>query len=494
LRAYTQTPIFHHGIHFCRNLLAITRTMTALFSHSSQWHIARARSGGKRFLCFLAAFLLSCQASLAQAAGLIQDAELEDTLHRFTQPILEQAGLNPRAVQIFMINDPSINAFVAGGSNIFINTGLMMATRDAGELIGVLAHETGHIAGGHLIRGKQEMSNANMGLLISTALAAAAAIAGGADAAMGAMTAGQQATMRGFLAFTRTQESAADQAALRYLDGAGITTQGMLTMFETLRQKENRQFGTTDPYARTHPMTQDRITHIRSHVMQSDIAKTAIPADFPLRHARLVAKLRGFIDNAEYTLANYPSKDQSLPAHMARAVAYFRQSQPDKALAEMDAADKLSPNDPYLLDLRGQILLESGRVPDAIRAYARAIELNPDQSILQSDFARALLATNLPSNLPAATAALERATSQNPNNTQAWDMLATAYGRQNDETRAALAQAEAAVLRNQPERALLLLRKAQPKLQSNTPSALRAEDLRSFAEEQNKAKKEAGGS
>ena len=468
--------------------------MAASISYSGQRHIARAAGGGKRFLSFFAGIWLALYAPMAQAASLIQDAELEDTLRRFAAPILDQAGLNPRAVRIFMVNDPAINAFVAGGSNIFVNTGLMMATRDAGMLVGVLAHETGHISGGHLIRGKQEMSGANVGLLISTVLGAAAAIAGGGQAAMGAMAAGQNAAMKSMLAFTRTQESAADQAALRFLDGADMSATGMLEMFEVLRQKETRQFGTYDPYALTHPLTQDRITHIRTHVMQSTIAKDKLPADFELRHARLVAKLRGFMDAPEYTLASYPTKDQSLPAHMARGVAYFRQSQLPKALAEMDAADALSPNDAYLFDLRGQILFESGRVKEAVTSYGRAIALKPDQPSLQTDYGRALLALEDASRLKEATKALERATSRDADNAQAWEMLAIAYGKQSMMERSVLAQAEAAVLRNQPERALALLKRAQPKLTRDTPLALRAEDLRSLAEEQNKAKKDEKGS
>ena len=458
--------------------------------------IARSGAGRKRFftqmLAFLGIFALGLHAPLAQAAALIQDAEIEDTLHRFEAPIIAQAGLNAGAVRIFIINDPAINAFVAGGANIFVHTGLMLATKDAGMLVGVLAHETGHIAGGHLIRGKEMASGANMGLLIATVLGAAAAIGGGGQAAMGAMTAGQSIAQRSMMSFSRTQESSADQAALRFLDGAQISAEGMLEMFETLRQKEARQFGTIDPYALTHPLTQDRITHIRSHVMQSVIPKDAMPADFAMRHARLVAKLYGFMEAPEYTLATYPTSDPSLPAHMARAVAYFRQPNLPKAVAELDAAQKLSPHDAFLLNLRGQIMIESGKVKEAVDANAEAVKLMPNQAALQTDYAKALLALEDPKRVTEAMQALERSTAIDPDHAEAWDLLAIAYGKLGRTDRALVAQAEGALLRNRPQQALSFLKQAKKTLPPNTPIALRADDLRDQAEEQKKAMHDEG--
>jgi predicted Zn-dependent protease len=247
--------------------------------------IARLWGARKRFVAMAASFFLTlaCAMQSAMAAGLIRDAEIEDTLWMFMRPVLQQAGLNPNAVQLFVVNDPSVNAFVAGGANIFVHTGLITSTRNAGMLIGVLAHETGHIAGGHLIRAKEMAGAANIGLLIATVLGAAAAVGGGGgNSAAGAIMAGQATVQNSFLSYSRGQESSADQAALRFLDGAGWSSKGMLEMFEVLRQKEHRMFGQRDPYASTHPLAQERITTLRSHVLQSALAESPFPALFDL--------------------------------------------------------------------------------------------------------------------------------------------------------------------------------------------------------------------
>ncbi len=452
--------------------------------------IARRRRASKRFLALFGAFLVAWP-GLAQAAGLIRDAEIEATLRRFGTPIWQQAGLNPEAVRVFVVGDPSINAFVAGGSNIFINTGLILNTQNADMLIGVMAHETGHIAGGHLIRGKAVANGSNIGLLIAGALGAAAAIAGGGQAAMGAMMAGTQLVTGNFLSFSRAQESAADQAALRFMDGAGISAQGMLSMFEVLRQKEVRAFGTIDPYALTHPLSQDRITTIRSHIMQSTTPQGKVPEGFDLLHARLVAKLYGFMESPEYTRVKYPLSDQTLPAHMARAVADWRGGQLAEGLKEMDAAQAQSPQDGFLYDLKAQLLFESGRVPEALKAYGEAVRLQPKESMIRTDYGRALLA-NAPPRVADAVESLERATVLDDSNPQSWDLLAIAYGKQNRTDLSLLAQAEAAALRNEPEMALSYLRAADKVLKPDSPAYLRAQDLRRLAEEQKKVREEDG--
>ncbi len=454
-------------------------------------HIPRSPARGKRFLGLFCAFFLSLGNS-AEAAGLIRDAEIETTLRRFGTPLWQQAGLNPDAVRIFVVNDPAINAFVAGGANIFINTGLILNTKNADMLIGVMAHETGHIAGGHLIRGKSVAIGSNIGLLIATALGAGAAIAGGGAVGMGALLAGQQAVTRNFLAFSRTQEASADQAALRFLDGAGISAQGMLSMFEVLRQKEVRQFGTIDPYNLTHPMSQDRITTLRSHVMQSTTTPDAVPPGFDAMHARLVAKLYGFLDAPEYTLAKYPSSDQSLPGYIARAVADWRGGRLAQGLKEIDAAMLLAPQDGFLYDLKAQILLDSARVAEAVALYREAIRLEPKAPVMHTDFGRALLALGTPAGNAEAVQVLERGNVIDPDNAGTWDLLAIAYGKQGRTDRSLLAQAEAASLRNEPEQALSFLRAAENLLKPDTPAYLRAQDLRRLAEEQKKAREKEG--
>lgn len=441
----------------------------------------------KGFLRFLAVFLLIFAFALplaapARAGGLIRDAEVEATLRHFADPIFTAAGLSPDAIRIFIIQDEAINAFVAGGSNMFIHTGLILETANVGMLLGVMAHETGHIAGGHLAQGTEKIKNAQLGAVLSFVLGAAAAASGKGEAGAAILGAGQQALVRNFLSFSRSNENAADQAALGYLDTLNISSEGMLDMFEVLRRQENRAFGTPNPYARTHPLSAERISHIRAHVERSAIPAHQIPADFEALHARMVAKLFAFLRPVEQTFIRYPKTDKTLPARMARAVAYFRTPDMAKAKAEMQSVLKEYPRDGYLLDLYGQILFESGQVDAALTAYRQAAQLLPNNALIRLDLGKTLLATDDPKRLPEAIEHLERSTSRELANATAWRLLAIAYGKTGNTGKYHLALAEEAYLQNKPDTITAQVDKALEVLDGNSPARLRANDLKILAE------------
>lgn len=285
----------------------------------------------------------------ASAGGLIRDAEIEALLRDYTDPVLEAAGLKPEAVSLYIVNDTSLNAFVAGGKNIFLHTGLIVEAERPVELIGVIAHETGHIAGGHLARRSDGMKAAKFPMLVGLGVGIIAALAGSPDVAMAAIAGGNHIALMDMLAYTRVQESSSDQAAVTYLDRAGISSDGILTFFEKFRYTE--VFATHSqhipPYWRTHPMSGDRISALAQRVETSPYKDKKDSDESLHRFAMMQGKLRGFIDHPDATMRRYPPEDTSDEARYARAIAYYRIVELDEALAEIDALIAADPANPY---------------------------------------------------------------------------------------------------------------------------------------------------
>ncbi len=439
----------------------------------------------KFFLLLTAIISVISLPCVAIAAALIRDAEMEMTLRRYAEPIFAAAELSPNSVNIFIVNDESINAFVAGGSNIFIHTGLLMAATDPTMLIGVIAHETGHIAGGHLAQGSEQLQNATFGTILSYVLGAAAAIGGGAQAGSAIISAGQHITYRNMLSFTRMNEQAADQAALRYLDSINISAGGLLALMEKLRIKETVYKQNIDPYALTHPLSKERIAHIRGHILTNNTSITPISTTLQMLHSRLLAKLRGFLQPPETTLSQYPIYDnmpanKKLAARYARAIAYHKQTNIKLALQEIDNLLAQYPNDPYFLELKGQILAENNRHKEAVTYYKQAVALLPNVALLRTEYGKELLAQQ-PPQYSAALKELKLATLQDPLNATSWKLLGECYAAMQQKGQAALAYAEAALLQNKPQEAIQQAMQAINNLPDDSPAKLRAEDLQAEA-------------
>lgn len=443
----------------------------------------------KPLIPLLAAFCLFAQNALAMP--LIRDAEIEHTLRQYADPIFRIGGLNPSSVRLFIVNDDALNAFVAGGANMFIHTGLIMSCETPDMLLGVMAHETGHIVGGHLAQGSEKLRNAALGSILTFVLGAAAGIAAGKpEAAAAVITGGQNVVGRSFLAFTRAHEESADQSALAALDKLNISASGMLKMFEMLRRHERAHAGSRDPYLLTHPLTTSRIEHVRDHVEHSSIPKGRYPKHFDQMHERMIAKLYGFIKTPEQTLQHYPISNKSIGARLARAVAYYKMPDTPRAIAEMDSLIAGSPKDPFFHELKGQILFETNHPKEALKSYQEAVRLLPDSALILSDLARVEMAQNDPSLIPSAVKHLEKSTALDDTNAGTWHQLAGAYGRAGNTGMASLALAEEAMLRDDPLRALKNLEQALPLLKEGSPSRQRAQDIKAHALEMQRKKKE----
>lgn len=441
-------------------------------------------------LISLALFALApfraASAQQGQRLNLVRDAEIEDTIRTFLTPIWRVAGLDPEAVQIMIVQDNSLNAFVAGGQRIFINTGLLIRTETPNQLIGVLAHETGHIAGGHLARMQEELSRLST-LQILEMLLGGAAMAGGSVASKGTIGRSQtgpgsapiSGSLYSYLQYSQAQEASADQAAASYLERTHQSPKGIEQFLRILEQQERMMIGHRDPYLTDHPLTPDRIAAFEAAVARSPYANTPDSPRFIEMHQRMVAKLLGFTAPS-IALQRYPEGDRSVPARYGRAIALYRTGAFGSALLTLDGLLKEHPNDPYFNELRGQMLFESGRVAQALPSYRRAVQLLPGAGIIKVDFARALLETDNPANTQEALRNLEIARQTESDSFELWRLMATGYSRQNNRGMTSLARAEMAVIRGDRPEAQAMAANAIRELPSGTPAWQRAQDIKAY--------------
>lgn len=433
------------------------------------------------FLAVVIAFFPR-EKALAAPTSFIRDTELENTIRGYATPIFTAAGLDPSVVRIYLVNDRQINAFVAGGQNLFINTGLLMQSEDAGQVVGVIAHEAGHIAGGHLVRVHDALARGTAESILAMVLGAAAMIAGAPQVGAAVMSGGQNVALRNFLQYTRTQEGSADAAAMRYLDATQQSASGLLSFFQLLSGQEMLVSAGQDPYLRTHPLTQDRIEVLSTFVAQSPYSNAPVKPEFQQQHRRMLAKLHAFLDDPSLTRRRYPSGDQSLEARYAEAIVQHRTAHLDKALIVVDGLIAEYPTDPYFQELKGQILFESGRPKEALPPYRKAVELLPDAPLLRVDLARVEMATNDQQLLESAIANLRASLTRERNRPFVWRQLAIALGRNGQMGESSLALAEEAMLLDKMSEARFHAGKAVQELPRGTPGWLQAQDILQAAE------------
>jgi predicted Zn-dependent protease len=433
-------------------------------------------------LLLAALVMATAMARPAAAQQVLRDSETEALFRDMTAPLAKAAGLDPANVKVVLIRDDSINAFVAGGQVVYVHSGLIAKADNANQLQGVIAHELGHIAGGHVLRLHDGVKRATAITLLSLVLGMAAAAAGAGDAGMGIMMAGQRAAMGDFMAFTRVQESSADLAGASYLAQAGVSGKGSIDFFKKLQNQEYRlAVYATDSYDRTHPLSQERVQSLRE-VYEKDPAwnRPTDPA-IEARFQRVKAKLVGFVQPKD-AVSRYPESDRSVPAHYARAYAYHLGAYPDKALAEADVLLASAPDDPFFLELKGQILLESGRPKEAIPLLRKAVANAPDQPMIAVMLGHALVATEDRNHLAEAKQVLKTAVNRDNDNPFAWLQLGMIYDQEGDSARAALAMAESRNLEGKPKLALASAKLAMAGIPKGTPDYLRAQDIAMVSE------------
>jgi len=433
----------------------------------------------KRVLAGLITLALGLLPQLA-AAGLIRDAEIERTLKTMTTPIFQAAGYPPGSIDVYIINDRSLNAFVANGNNMFLHTGLLQTLETPEELLAVIAHETGHIAGGHQARRQINFRNARGPALLGVLVGLAAGAAGGGEAGLAVIAGSQSAIQRTMLRYNRGEEAAADQAALDYLARARVDPIGLLKLLGRFRGQEVFNLGNVDPFVQTHPLSAERMQLVERRVAEA--AGREFPAD-PERdywHGRMRAKLIGFLDSPERVLDRLEGEAETEEVLYTKAVALYRLPAMSEAVAATDRLIALRPNDPFYIELKGQILFETGYADQAVPLYRQAVRLAPGETLLEAGLGRALLALNRPEADAEALEVLQNARRRDLGDAAALRALATAYARAGDQGMAALATAERYALTGSIKNAALHARRAAAALPEGSPGWLRAQDILSL--------------
>jgi len=437
---------------------------------------------------FLAALLGAPKQASAQNLSFIRDAEIENTIREYATPLFRAAGLEPSAIKIYLVRDQTLNAFVAGGQRIFLNTGLLTRSTNASQVIGVIAHETGHISGGHLSRMQDAMKKSSAQAIITTLLGGAAIIAGQGKAGSALIIGGQSSATGAFLHYTRTQEGAADQAALRFLDTTKQSARGMREFFEILSGQEFLTAARQDPYLRTHPLTQERIDAVDNHLANSPFAGMPEPERWEILHRRMKAKLQAFLEPLGRTLIRYPETNTRMEARYARTIGYYRAAKLDKAVPLIDQLIAEHPSDPYFWELKGQMLFENGRAKEALHPYEMAVRFLPTSPLLRSGLAQVQIELNDPALYDDAIRNLNAAISRDSQIPFVWRQLAIVHGRKGAMGKSALAMAEEAMLREKKDAARYHAGKAEKILPRGSIGWFKAQDILQSAGKEKKEK------
>jgi predicted Zn-dependent protease len=412
----------------------------------------------------------------------IRDAEIEQLLRDYAQPILHAAGLAKQNVRVVVLDDRSFNAFVMDGRHIFVNAGTLFDAKTPNEVIGVFAHETGHLAGGHLQRLREQLASAQTASIIALLAGVGAAVAGARSGAAGdigaaAIMAPQSAIMRSLLSYVRTQEDQADHAGVKFLNATGQSPKGMVDLFKRLSNEVLFNSRYIDPYMQTHPMPADRVAALETLARASPYWDHKDPPELVLRHELMRAKLSGFLERPGTIARRYPGSDHSLPARYARAISTYLHSDLRQAIAQIDGLIQAQPNNPYFYELKGQALLEGGHASEAVAPLRQAVQLSHGNPLMEILLAQALNATDNPKLAEEAVALLRTAIVREPEAPQAYSQLAMAYGRKGDLANADLASAQAAFARGDLKTARQLATRAKTRLPLGSPAWVQADDI-----------------
>jgi predicted Zn-dependent protease len=440
--------------------------------------ISPARSFSRFLLAALLTTSLVARPGLAAAQDketLIRDTEIEEILHKDAEPILGAAGIDPKTVQILIVGSKDLNAFAAPRV-MGVNTGLILQTKTPNELQGVMAHEVGHLAAGHVAR-SGEMARAGMRpFLLTMGLGLLAGLAGSGDAAVGLMSSAGYFGTLGAMGYSREQEARADQAGATLLDKAGLSGKGLADFFDNFRYQEVFDEARRYAYFRSHPLSSDRIDSLRTRVEHQSHYKEVDSSAAIAEHAIMKAKLDGFL-NPQSAVVKYAETDKSYPARYARAIAYYQMREPDKALKQIEALLQDQPDNPYLWELKGQVLYEFGRTKEAEAPQRRSVQLKPEAPLLHVNLGQTLIAQDDNAKVDEGITELKKALTWENDNAEAWRLLAQGYDKRGQEGLARLATAEYQFNIGDMTQARIFAMRAREKLPRNTPDWRRATDI-----------------
>jgi predicted Zn-dependent protease len=441
----------------------------------------------------VSASIAAVSPAAAQGLPMIRDTEIENLLKEYSRPIFKAAGLGAQNISMLIVRHDSFNAFVVDGRHVYMNSGTLLQSKTPNEVIGVIAHETGHITGGHLAalraRIARDQTKALLFTILGIGLMVGGAVSGGdtarevAGAGSGVMLGGNEMLMRSLLSERRAQESSADQAGLRYLDATRQSGKGMLETFERFAQQEYVSATYQDPFVRSHPVASDRLAQLRDRVARSPYADARDPPQLQLRHDMMRAKLAGYLERPQTVFNRYPASDNSLPARYARAIARNCSGKCADAMGEVDALLRDKPDNPYVWEIKGNLLFWVGKYRESIPLIRKALQLaGGDEPLIQAALAQSLLATDDMALVDEAITLLRRAIALDDAYSMTQHQLAKAFYKKGQFPQADLAAAQAHFVEGNVKQAQIFAKRALVKLPRGSPEWIRAEDIINYKE------------
>ena len=440
-------------------------------------------------LMTVAALAVAPMAAVAQQSkgpSVLRDTETEQLLREYTRPILRAAGLEKQNIQMVIINQGVFNAFVADGRRIFVNYGAIMQSETPNQIIGVMAHETGHLAGGHLAKMREQMAQAQTQMIIAMLLGAGAMVAGAqgggsnsglANAGAAMFSAPGEIIRRNLLSYVRQQEENADKAGVKFLNSTGQSSRGMYETFKRFTDESLFAARGSDPYVQSHPMPTQRVAALEELARSSPYWDKKDDPALQLRHDMARAKISAFMERQDTVYRRYPMSNNSLPARYAHAISTYLHGDLRSALAQIDALIQQQPNNPYFYEVRGQALLEGGKPQEAIAPLRKAVALSNNAPLIEMLLGQALVATGNNAYTDEAIGILRAAVARESEAPIGYMQLAMAYGRKGDYAQADLASAQAAYLRGDNKTARDLASRAKTRFAIGTPGWVKADDI-----------------
>ena len=434
------------------------------------------------------ALAVAPMAALAQESKgppVIRDTEAEQLLREYTRPILRTAGLEKQNIQMVIINQNVFNAFVADGRRIFVNYGAIMQSETPNQIIGVLAHETGHLAGGHLSKMREQIAQAQTQMIIAMLIGAGALVAGSrsgsnsglSNAGAAAFSAPQEVIRRNLLSYVRQQEENADRAGVKFLTANGQSAKGMYETFKRFTDESLFAARGADPYVQSHPMPAQRVAALEELARSSPYWDKMDDPAVQLRHDMVRAKISAFMERQDTVYRRYPLSNTSLPARYAHAITTYLHGDLRSAIAQIDSLIQLQPNNPYFHEVRGQALLEGGKPQEAIAPLRKAVQLSNNAPLIEMLLGQALVGADNKAYTDEAIVILRAAMVRETEAPIGYMQLAMAYGRKGDYAQADLASAQAAYLRGDNKTARDLASRAKTRFAIGTPGWVKADDI-----------------
>lgn len=423
-------------------------------------------------------FIILCVifATPGYAASLINDTETERVITDLIAPLASAADIPDGRLRVHIVGDNQFNAFVMGGEDVYVYTGLLTQIKSPDALQAVVAHELGHTIGGHMTQMSDRMSAEMLRTMIIQALGIGLMAVGG-DPSLGAgvLAGSSGVAQQSMLAFTRDEERIADDMGLKLMIRAGLNPDGFVQVFEQMGHMTGALESRINPNRINHPLTAERLNNVRAQIekMDSDYIPNNAPTDAQRSEFELVrAKLIGYLDSAENVATAYPKSDTSDAALYAHAIAYMRGGNLDAARTTTLALIERAPDNPYFYELLGDVEYQLGHYDDSVSAYEKSLELTDNAPQIETALALVLSERNKSGDRARAIELCKRALLTSPMPLTYW-VLARAY----DDGRADWARAEYYHMMGKKELAREYARRARKSLKPNTPEYIKSGDI-----------------